>query len=828
MLKKKLETAFNFYQAGDSSKAADIYRQILSKNPSNFNALYYLAIIEAGRKNLDQAKSLMARALTVQPSNIQLLENYATILFQTEEYDTALKICQKVVQLNGASAYSIYIIAISLSKLKRFQESIIQFDDLLKLEPGHFIGINERGSALAAVNQYDAALASYEKAIKLQPQFAEAYLNKGILCGMLNQLDQSLAAYDKALALKPDLDHASLGRGNVLRALKRYDEALAAYSDALAINPAEAWLGRGNVFFELKRCDEALAAFDEAIALKPDLASAWNGRGNVLYDLKRHQDASLAYDRAIALQPDLVEAWLGCGNVFISTKRHHDAITAYDRAIELKPDLAEAWASRGAVFYDLKCHDEAIVAFDKALALDPDFAALEGLRLFSKMNLCDWKDFAAECEHLVSSIEDGKQNTDPFSFGAISSSPQDQLKCAQLWVANKYSRSDKPLWQGERYNHDRIRVAYLSADFCEHPVSYLMAGVLEQHDRNRIETIAISFGPDTPNDMLTRLKGAFDRFIDVKTQTDADIAKLLRDLELDIAVDLMGYTAHSRTGIFAYRPAPIQVNYLGYPGTMGANFIDYLIADPILIPESRHKNYLEKIVHLPNSYMPNDDSKRVIAEKTFDRAECGLPRTGFVFCCFNNAYKINPDIFDSWAGILKAVEGSVLWLSVSNEIAMANLSNEMSARGVNPERIIFAPRLESSAEHLARHRLADLFLDTSPYNAHTTASDALWAGLPVITRIGETFAGRVAASLLTAIGLPEMVTQTQDEYEKLTIELVKNPSKLALVRNKLSKNRLSSPLFNTQVFTRHLERAYEAMHQRQMSGLPPDHIQVPN
>ena len=743
-----------------------------------------------------KAEEILLKITSTHPRDFDANHMLGVVFSELGKFDRAEKVFKLAYAIDSKYPPLFQNWGLFLSKTKRFREAVEKLNIAIKLAPNFAPVHSDRGNALKEMGRLEEAVTDHSRAISLAPQFFGFYINRGNTLREQQEYTAALADYDHAIELNPIYAIAFNGRGNVFCDLRRYDEAFAAYDKALALNPhlGEAWLGRGEVFLLLNHYEEALSAFDKALALKPDLGKACLGRGNVFFDLKRYEDALAAYDKALALEPDLAEACFGRGNLFYSLKRFEEAFAAYDKAFTLKPDLAEA----------------------------------EGARLSAKMHLCDWRDFRAECEHLISAVNDNKQNADSFAFLAIPSSPQDQIKCAKLWVTKKYPPSDKPIWRGEIYNHSRIRVAYLSADFRDHPVSYLMAGVFEQHDRNRFETIAISFGPDTPNDMLTRLKSAFDQFIDVKTRNDADVAKLLRELEVDIAVDLMGYTAHLRTGIFAHRPAPIQVNYLGYPGTMGANYIDYLIADPILIPESHYQNYLEKIVRLPNSYMPNDDSKRLIAEKSFDRAECGLPQTGLVFCCFNNVYKFNPDLFDSWARILKAVDGSVLWLSAANKIAIANLSNEISARGVNPNRLIFAPRLASSAEHLARHRLADLFLDTLPYNAHTTASDALLAGLPVITRIGETFAGRVAASLLTAIDLPELVTQTQDEYEKLAIELATDPAKLAHIKNRLAENRLTSPLFNTQLFTRHLERAYEAMHQRYMSGSPPDHIQTPN
>jgi predicted O-linked N-acetylglucosamine transferase (SPINDLY family) len=386
-------------------------------------------------------------------------------------------------------------------------------------------------------------------------------------------------------------------------------------------------------------------------------------------------------------------------------------------------------------------------------------------------------------------------------------------------------RPDKPVWSGARRNHARIRLAYLSADFRDHPVSYLLAGVFERHDRDRFETFAISFGPRDSGDMRARLEKFFDRFVDVGSRDDVEVAQLLHELEIDIAVDLMGYTSGASPGVLAQRPAPVQVNYLGYAGTMGADYIDYLIADPTVISASSRQYYAEKIVSLPDSFMPNDSS-RAIADRPVDRAEFGLPAKGFVFCSFNNSYKINPAGFDRWMTILTRCKQSVLWLSGGHDTALANLKKEAAAKGIDPERLIFAKRVPSNADHLARLRLADLFLDTLPYNAHTTACDALWAGLPVLTLVGETFAGRVAAGLLTAIDMPELIVATPQAYEDLAVDFYNSPEKLTAIKTKLANHRRTKPLFDTASYTRHLESAYETMYRRHLNGLPPDHIEV--
>jgi predicted O-linked N-acetylglucosamine transferase (SPINDLY family) len=387
-------------------------------------------------------------------------------------------------------------------------------------------------------------------------------------------------------------------------------------------------------------------------------------------------------------------------------------------------------------------------------------------------------------------------------------------------VGDKWPGRPDPLWRGERYGHDRIRIAYLSADFRSHAVSHLLAGLIERHDRARFETIALSFGPDDGSEMRSRLSSAFERFIDVSDKSDREIAAMLRGLEIDIAVDLMGYTQDSRTGIFALRAAPVQINYLGYPGTMGADFMDYILADRTVIPERQQGDYAEKVVCLPDSFQPNDDARR-IAERTPTRAEAGLPERGFVYCSFNNNYKITPAVFDIWMRLLRKIEGSVLWLRHSSTATADNLRREAGARGIDASRIVFAGQTKRLEDHLARHRLADLFLDTLPYNAHTTASDALWAGLPVVTCLGTTYAGRVAASLLHAVGLPELITQSLEDYEALALRLAMETDTLSAIKAKLARNRATHPLFDTDRYRRHLESAYATMWERYQRGEPP-------
>jgi len=723
-------------------------------------------------------------------------------------------------------ARDLFIKALKCLEKRYFSYAEQIFIETLNLAPRSVPTLNNLAIAQYEQGKTDHAALTAQKVLEIDHNNIDAYLTLSTCQKDQQHYDEALKTCQKIISIDPTIVEAHCNLGSCLSKTQKYNEAIASFDRALALRPdsLEALLGRGNVFTELKRYNDAFAAYDKALTLNGDLAGAWLGRGNVFTQLKRYNDAFAAYDKALALKPDLAETWLGRGNVFTELKRYNDAFAAYDKALELKPDLAEAWLGRGNVFIELKQHREAFAAYDKALALKPNLTELEGERLHCKMHLCDWSNFTTECQHLISSIRNNKTNTNPFAFIAISTSREDQLKCAKLWINEKYPTVSKPIWNGEIYKHDKIRIGYVSADFQQHATSDLIAGLFECHDKAKFKTVAISIGPDDSSKIRVRLTKAFDSFSDVRLLSDEEIAHQIRQNEIDILVDLKGFTQDARTSIFAHRPAPIQVNYLGYPGTMGGDYIDYIIADQTLIPSLHQQDYSEKIVYLPNSYQVND-RERAISEKAFSREELGLPHDGFVFCCFNNSFKISPEIFDCWMGILKTVKGSVLWLLEISEPATYNLRMEAKARGVDPDRLVFAKKLPAP-DHLARHRLADLSLDTLPYNAHTTTSDALWAGLPVLTQIGETFAGRVAASLLNAIGLDELIATTARQYEELAIELAINPEKLAAIKTKLANNRLSTPLFDTQLFTRHIETAYEAMYERHRMRMPPDHIYV--
>jgi predicted O-linked N-acetylglucosamine transferase (SPINDLY family) len=532
------------------------------------------------------------------------------------------------------------------------------------------------------------------------------------------------------------------------------------------------------------------------------------------------------YDQALKLKPDYAEAYNNKGNIFFNLKRHDEALSHYDQALKLKPDFAEAYNGKGNSLIEFKRYEEALFNYYQAIKLKPDYEYLSGVLLHTKMFMCNWQNFKVNVKSLSLQINENKKSSLCLPVLALTDSPLIQRKSSEIWVNDKYPFSSLfgPIFKSR--HRDKIKIGYYSPDFREHPVAYVLAELLELHDKNQFELFGFYFGPPDSSKIHKRVSSAFNQFIDVGLKSDKDITLMSREIGIDIAVDLTGFTGLARTDIFSYRAAPIQVNYLGYSGTIGAEYIDYIIADPIIIPIESQQYYSEKVVYLPNSYLVYD-TQRSMPDRVFTKDELGLPKDSFVFCCFNNNYKITPSTFDGWVRILKAVKGSVLWLLEDNPIAVSNLRKEAQFRGLDPNRLVFAKRMDPS-EYLARNYVADLFIDTFPYNAHTTAIDALWAGLPILTCMGESFASRVAASLLNAIELPELITTTQEQYEARAIELATNPEKLKAIKYKLERNRLTTALFDTPRFTKHIQAAYKQMYERYQADLRPNNIYIKN
>jgi len=713
----------------------------------------------------------------------------------------------------------------------RLHEAVHEYERALTLDPDCRPALFNRGGLLLRLNRPAEALECIDRMLALDDSPAPAYghLARGNALAALGRHDAALAAFEEAVRLDPrnPLGHSNCG--NALLALGRPEEALASLDRALAIDPGHALANynRGNVLFAAGRFAEALASFERTVRSNPRFALAWYNRGSALLELHRYADAGVSFDRALALDERLPQAHNNRGVALLALKRAAEAERSFERAVELRPDYLRALENVGNARLEQRHFAAAARAFASVLAAAPDHPYAAGNLLYARLRSCDWGDgFRALRAHVQQSVERGLPAQAPFAFLSTSDSPAAQLRCARTCCTDKFPAAREPLWRGRSQAHERIRVAYVSADFHEHATAFLMAELFERHDRQRFEWTAVSLGADDGTAMRRRLERAFDHFLDARSVDDREVALLLAERQIDIAVDLKGYTADARMGIFAHRPAPLQVSYLGYPGTTAAPYIDYVIADRHVIPPEYFRHYTEKVAYLPGCYQPNG-SGRPAPPASPARAELSLPQDAFVYCCFNACNKVTPELFTLWMRVLGAVPGSVLWLFDDNEEATSNLRSEAFRCGIEPSRLVFARRAPLS-EHLARYAVADLFLDTVPYNAHTTASDALWAGLPLLSCQGAAFAGRVGASLLHAVGLPELITASLEEYEQLAIGLSRDRSRLHALRAKLAASRDASALFDSERHARALEAAYALMSQRARNGLAPEHFAVPD
>lgn len=662
--------------------------------------------------------------------------------------------------------------------------------------------------------------------LKQDPGNFDALRLSGVGCHLRGKFEQAVRFLQDAIAVRPDSADTHYNLAVAQNELKRHEEAITSFQKSIEFEAdnAEAHDALGSTLVALKRYDEAVSSYQRAIELQPEFAEAHNNLGIAFKNLNRRADAQTSVQRAIDLNPRFAEAHMNLGGILIKLRRYDVAIKPLRQAIDLNDNMAEAHHNLGVALSNLKRYEEAVDSFGCAVKINPnhDYAFSQGALVSRR--ICDWADFSDTQAELTRRVVKGQSAISPFVFLTFSDNPADQLHCAQQHVTHKNYASERRFVSTTWAKNERIRVAYVSADFREHPVAYQMAELFEQHDRDRFEVFGISFGRDDKSPIGSQVRQAFDRFVDARTMSDQAVAELIEHEKIHIAVDLNGYTAEARPEVFVHRPAPIQVNYLGYPCTMGTDIIDYIIVDSRVAPADHQPHYSEQIVRLPDSYLVTD-SKRPKAKESSSRSEAGLPEEGFVFCCFHNSYKITPAIFDLWMRLLSSLRKSVVWLRVDDELTRRNLCQNAKVRGIDPGRLVFADRVNMT-DHLDRHCLADLFLDALPYNAHSSASDALWAGLPVLTCVGETFSGRVGASLLHAIGLPELITHSLEEYEAHAIKLANEPELLSEIRTKLADNRDTHPLFDCARFCRHLESAYDSMVNTWQAGKPPMPIKV--
>jgi protein O-GlcNAc transferase len=750
----------------------------------------------------------------------------ALALLQQGRLSQADAICRQVLAIRPHEFHALHILGIVALQLRDPTAAERWFRAAIAANPDQAPAHSNLSAVLLAGGRPEEALEQSELAVRLNADSAEAWSNRANALGELRRTQESLASYDRGIALAPGLLAAHLGRGNLLLRMQRFEAAIESYDRALEISPdhLEALNNRGLVLLNLHRAEEALVMFERALRTSPGFVDALSNRGSALRRLRRPREAIDSYHQALRLQPDSPDVLCNMGNVFLGFEMLDEALSCCNRALALQPELAEALNIRATALRDLRRAEEAADCYSQLVRAAPEFDYAIGNLTFARANNCDWSNWFKEVTHVIDAVQAGKRACLPFSFLSMSECAGAQLHCARTFVADRCPPA-AALPRPRARHHQRIRVAYVSGDFGDHAVSFLLAGLFERHDRSRFETFAVSLRPEQPSAMGQRVKRAFAQFIDVSERSDLEVGALLAEREIDIAVDLVGFTAGMRPEIFAGRAAPIQVNYLGFPATMAAEFMDYLIADEFVVPPGLRGQYSEKIVYLPECFQCYDD-RREVAAATPSRAEVGLPEGAPVFCSFNSSYKISSTVFDVWLRLLAQVPASVLWLVGGRDVVRRNLQQQAQDRGVDPARLVFATRC-AYREHLARLPLADLFLDSLPFNAGATASDALSMGLPVLTATGEAFAARMAGSLLRTVGLSELIAGSLEEYETKALSLAHRPDELRSLRQRLIAARHTSSLFDTDRFRRHLESAYERMWERWQRGEAPESFSVP-
>jgi len=783
-------------------------------------------IKEYETRDIHAVKKKAATFLKKYPQSSALWNIKGAIADMMEDNDASIEAFQKVTELQPSSYAGFSNLALALKRKGLFDEAITCLEKAIELKPDYAPAHNNIAFILKDKGDFEGALISVKKALHFKADYPEALLNLGNILYALKLIDEAFKCYQMAVKFRPNYAEAINNIALLQKERLEYHEAVKNFQLALSYSPeyAPAYLNLSNTYQQMGELEKAIQNYKTVLEIKPNFAEAHNGLGGIYRQKGDSIQAKVCFEKAIEIQPKMAEAYNNLGVGYKQENKVLDAAKCYQKALEVNPDFVAAYNNLGTLFMDQQKLSDARNSFKNALRVEPSNALAVIKLLQIAQSICDWE----ECKRLeVRNPELGISTSAVPGFIMLQAedNPARQLQRSKIWVESEYKITQLQLERKQIADKNaRIKVGYFGADFHDHATLFLMAGLLRCHDLSKFEIYIFSYGHHKKGAQRDKLKSQVTAFYDIHDMPNQQVVDLVRSKEIDIAIDLKGYTKYTRSDLFAYRLAPIQINYLGYPSTMGGEFIDYIIADEVIIPKELQQFYSEKIIYLPGSYQPNDN-QREIANKGLSRSDFHLPEEGFVMACMNQAYKITDTEYDIWMRVLKEIDGSVLWLLKCNKWAEENLKKEAEKRGVSASRIIIAGALPH-AVHLERLKLADLFVDTFRVNAHTTASDALWAGLPVVTKIGQQFAARVAASLLHAVGLPELVARTDEKYEELILNLARDKQQLNKVKEKLKQNIHTTPLFDTESYTKHFENALIEVQERYLGKQPNNHIVV--
>jgi protein O-GlcNAc transferase len=849
IIDEALKQGVDAHQAGQIQEADRYFTAILKANPKHPQANFNMGLLGISLGKLEATLPFFERAIKGNPNSENYWFRYIQTLIDSGKVNRAKDVLREArpycknlnilehfeIQLNDIyqrdsqrvsvdPPESILNNLLQLFSSGNFLKSIEQAGQLLNQFPHSATLFNIQGAAFASINQHEKAIEQYQKAIKLDPNYTDALNNLGVALTQTKRSVEAVKTLRRAVDIRPEFSEAHYNLGNALRDSGETDKSIKSFLNALELDPSylDARNNLGNALKDKGDLDDAEICFRQALQIDSNSSDAYVNLGVLMQQKGDLNAAMLNFQEALGIKPSH-KAYNNIGNIKHLNSDFYGALANYEKALEVNPNYAQVHDNMGIVREDMGELILALECYRKALKFQPDLIKTISQMLHLRSKICDWSELKTEDE-LMFMIGLSGDSVIPFCMLPLDDAPSRQNKRAELYAQQRFTNNPLPPILRPNKPPSRLRIGYFSADFYDHTVTHLICRMLELHDTEKFEIYAYSFSPKKEDAMRMKVIDAVDSFRDIHDMSDMDAAMLAREDKIDIAVDLTGYTKNCRSGIFAYHAAPIQINYLGYPGTMGADFMDYIITDQILVPEDSRQYLSEKVIQMPYSYMVTNNTREVSARE-ITRSEMGLPEDGFVFCVFNNSYKISPREFDIWTRLLLKVEGSVLWMRHSNKWADENLRKEAQKRDIDPDRLVFAERVPLD-EHLARHQLADLFLDTFTFNAHSTAVDALWAGLPVLTKLGYSFAARVAGSLLSAVGMEDLITNTEQEYEDLALELASDPDKLNQLRQKLDTNRLTTPLFDTEQFTKYLENGYQQAYQIYSKGDNTDNIVI--